>query len=798
MNKFLKLFLIFILVIPGLVFSQVVPGDVIINEFSVNASGKEFVELLVIKPGGVDMRGLRLSDVGTKAGAGGSTEGHLDFPDVSYLQNVPQGTRVVCVLLTPADSANAYTQDLDPSDKKLVLFTKAIPDGVLDTVRVLDLSTNENIVLLAGPLSTSVTIDYVATGTNTSIGGFTDAVWTANLRTSASNAVNYFTNSTGGGFDNNDTTKWVQNDILTNATPGAINLGQTAPTPPTYNVTFKLNTSTRLDTIVPTSMVQIRGNTLPLTWNDLSPLMTNIGGDYWEVTHAFPEGTNLEVQYFATDWEGVGNTALTVTQDTVLPLRYYQRGFNNPPYTPSDSVDVWFRVNVAGVIGFDPATQVVGIRGSFAPFDWGSSYLLTREGTSMFYSGVAKFHPDSARNVIYKFYIENGAGWEPSGDNMFPMKNDTTIVWKWFGGLRPTDKPITEKDITFRANIFSIYNNGFNPATDSLKILIFSGQPILEGKQKMQENPDTVGLFETTLKIKAALDSEIKYKFKAYPDERFDNGGGYETGSDRIYVWTGQDSVLPVAFPTIIPKATGLPHDVMIKFVIDMRNPVDFRTSQAITNLRDVWIKGGAAPIGAWQGNWTYDDTTAGTLIKLYDDGTNGDETAGDKFYSRDILWLAGTPGGTFEFKFAAGYPGVELGGAYYLDNEAGYATNHSWAFPNPPPTSARLRMVFGVMGPVSVRDINGAIPENYSLSQNYPNPFNPTTKIDFSIPVSGLVTLKVYNILGQEVATLMNGEMKAGNYRVDFSTDNLSSGTYFYKLTAGSFTSVKKMLLLR
>ncbi len=569
---------------------------------------------------------------------------------------------------------------------------------------------------------------------------------------------------------------------------------------PTFNVTFKLNTSTRNDTIVPTSMVQIRGNTSPLTWGNDSPLMTNIGGDYWELTHSFPQGANLAFKFFATNWEGGGDKNLTVTKDTVLPLFYFDRG-HNPPFTPTDSVDVWFRVNVAGVVGFDPATQQVGIRGSLSPFGWDASYFLNREGTSMFYSGVAKFHPDSARNVYYKYYIDGpgGAGWEPSGDNMFPMKNDTTIVWKWFGGLRPTDKPITEKNITFQADIAALINSGgFNTATDSLKILIFAGGAITGGTQKMVEDLFTAGLFTTTLTIKAALDSEIKYKFKAYPDERFENGGGYETGSDRIYVWTGQDSVLPAAFPTIIPKAVGLPHDVMIKFVVDMRNPVDFRTSQAITNLRDVWIKGGAVPLGAWQGNWTYDDTTAGTLIKLFDNGTNGDETAGDRFYSRDILWLAGTPGGTFEFKFAAGYPGVELGGAYYLDNEAGYGSNHSWAFPNPPPTSARLRMVFGVMGPVSVRDINGAIPENYSLSQNYPNPFNPTTKIDFSIPVSGLVTLKVYNILGQEVATLMNGEMKAGNYRVDFSTDNLSSGTYFYKLTAGSFTSVKKMLLLR
>lgn len=570
-----------------------------------------------------------------------------------------------------------------------------------------------------------------------------------------------------------------------------------------HNVTFKLNTSTKIDTIVPTSMVQIRGNTAPLTWGDDSPFMNNVGGDYWEVTHQFLDGTTIEVQYYAAGWEDLPNTVITVTQDTVLPLRYFKRGFDNPPYVPSDSIDVWFRVNVAGVIGFDPAIMQVGVRGSVSPLDWGSTLLLSREGTSMFYSGHVKFNPDllaaQGNKVFYKFYIENGPAWEPGSDNVATIYNDTTLYWKYFGGLRPPDKPITENYITFQANIYDlIQGGGFNPTTDSLKVLIFTGQPIIEGNQRMEEDLNQAGLFVTTLKIKAAVDSRIAYKFKAYPDERFENGGGYETGVDREYFWTGQDSILPVAFPEIIPKAAPLPHDVMIKFVVDMRNPIDYRTGQPITNLRDVWIKGGAEPLGSWQGNWTYDDTLNGTLKKLYDDGTNGDEVAGDNFWSANILWLAGTPGGKFEFKFAAGYPGVELGGAYYLDNEAGYAVNHSWAFPSPPGTSYTLRVVFGIMGTVGVKEKDNQIPENYFLSQNYPNPFNPATTIDFSLPVSGLVSLKIFNVLGQEVAELLNGEMKAGNYSVDFDASRFSSGMYFYKLTAGNFTSVKKMLLVK
>ncbi len=89
-------------------------------------------------------------------------------------------------------------------------------------------------------------------------------------------------------------------------------------------------------------------------------------------------------------------------------------------------------------------------------------------------------------------------------------------------------------------------------------------------------------------------------------------------------------------------------------------------------------------------------------------------------------------------------------------------------------------------------------LPEEYHLSQNYPNPFNPSTTINFSIPSAQLVVLKVYNILGQQVKTLINKEMQAGNFKVNFKADNLSSGIYFYKLQAGNFSQVKKMIFLR
>ncbi|MFA3781814.1 T9SS type A sorting domain-containing protein [Melioribacteraceae bacterium 4301-Me] len=96
-----------------------------------------------------------------------------------------------------------------------------------------------------------------------------------------------------------------------------------------------------------------------------------------------------------------------------------------------------------------------------------------------------------------------------------------------------------------------------------------------------------------------------------------------------------------------------------------------------------------------------------------------------------------------------------------------------------------------------SVREL-AELPSGYTLSQNYPNPFNPTTNIKFSIPETGFVTLKVYNTLGQEVATLVNEEKRAGTYEVNFDASNLASGVYMYTLSTNKITLSKKMLLIK
>jgi hypothetical protein len=94
-------------------------------------------------------------------------------------------------------------------------------------------------------------------------------------------------------------------------------------------------------------------------------------------------------------------------------------------------------------------------------------------------------------------------------------------------------------------------------------------------------------------------------------------------------------------------------------------------------------------------------------------------------------------------------------------------------------------------------------LPQNFSLSQNYPNPFYPITSIQYAISNRQFVSLKVYDVLGNEIATLVNEEKPAGSYEVEFISHsgngrNLTSGLYFYQLTAGEFIQTKKMVLLK
>jgi hypothetical protein len=89
-------------------------------------------------------------------------------------------------------------------------------------------------------------------------------------------------------------------------------------------------------------------------------------------------------------------------------------------------------------------------------------------------------------------------------------------------------------------------------------------------------------------------------------------------------------------------------------------------------------------------------------------------------------------------------------------------------------------------------------LPKEFSLRQNYPNPFNPSTNIEFALPEQAVVSLKVYNLLGREISTLVSGKLNAGIHKIEFNASGLSTGLYFYRIQAGSFMQTKKMMLIK
>ena len=193
-------------------------------------------------------------------------------------------------------------------------------------------------------------------------------------------------------------------------------------------------------------------------------------------------------------------------------------------------------------------------------------------------------------------------------------------------------------------------------------------------------------------------------------------------------------------------------------------------------------------------------DVIARDVATLVDDAAYGDITGyinvPPAAYTLDLTLSDGT---TLVESFVADLSG--LGGGSAVVFASGFLT----------PGSNQNGEAFGLffaladgtvgefpVGVASVENITEVLPNNYSLSQNYPNPFNPSTSINFSIPNSEFVSLKVYNILGSEVATLVNENLSAGSYRFSFDAADLASGIYLYELNAGSFREIKKMNLLK
>ena len=303
----------------------------------------------------------------------------------------------------------------------------------------------------------------------------------------------------------------------------------------------------------------------------------------------------------------------------------------------------------------------------------------------------------------------------------------------------------------------------------------------------VSEEPDTILQAEVG-------DTIVAYKFFYTPNT-------WEGGDDKLYILTqddydnGEATVSRPFNDGTLATVTNQESDVL--FQVDVTGAISAINSMPFPVINTVHMAGGTVPL-QWP-NLGWPSSEIGLMIELNDDGMDGDKVAGDNIFSTTVTFPAYT---TFNvnYKFGINYgDSVNNGGGN--DNENAIGANHiinlfaSLYY-------AETLDTFGVMGEkdfvTDVEDITETLPTVYSLNQNYPNPFNPATMINFSVPKEEFVTLNVFNSIGQKVATLVNESKTAGTYQVDFNAANLSSGIYFYKITAGSFTETKKMILMK
>ncbi len=166
-----------------------------------------------------------------------------------------------------------------------------------------------------------------------------------------------------------------------------------------------------------------------------------------------------------------------------------------------------------------------------------------------------------------------------------------------------------------------------------------------------------------------------------------------------------------------------------------------------------------------------------------------------DKIVNKYVL--SSNPENIFTVTGISSHPPVWSERGYKPETVENYQTTQYGVFWVGLDGTAR-KLYFDGLLPTNLKNTGTTVADKYSLSQNYPNPFNPTTKIDFAIPKQGFVSIKVYNMLGKEVAILVSKEMTPGSYSFDYNASKLSSGVYFYKMEVNGFSEVKKMMLVK
>lgn len=444
---------------------------------------------------------------------------------------------------------------------------------------------------------------------------------------------------------------------------------------------------------------------------------------------------------------------------------------------------------------FNPATDTVKVAGSFN--GWSTTAdVMTLNSADSTYSITKTFAVNDT--LFFKFVATGGLDWEADPNRMHIVVNGAQTYSDYFNrdSVYSLPKHIV---LSFIANMeFEIASGRFSatrPDTMTVRgdFNGWSGNTILS--QDLLSPTNYIGIFDDTLGVGETLNMKFAYITAT--------GVTWESDPNKTYTITQADYDAGVALISrtfnnlTLENITNAPTTVTI--MVNLAGAISSVTGLPFPSIDKVSIAGANAPLKWPDGGWPNQDSTK--VIDMFNDGTHGDSLAGDSWWTTQITFPIFSPL-RIEYKFGANYARVNNTGGN--DNESSVGTNH-WILLNPRTLSGSVRNTWALMDTLSlyneitgIKELGTGIPENYSLDQNYPNPFNPTTNIRFNLPQAGLVTLKIYNVLGQEVATLLNEFRNAGSYEYTFNASAMNSGVYFYSITSNNYTSTKKMILVK
>ena len=466
------------------------------------------------------------------------------------------------------------------------------------------------------------------------------------------------------------------------------------------------------------------------------------------------------------------------------------------------TVDVTFAVDM-GVQAFkgkfNPATDTLKISGNFNGWNQYADVMTDLDGDTIY--TVTK-SLTSGFDLFFKFVNTGKAqntGYEDDPNRLYTVPFWNSVYDDYFD--RDSSYFIqveTPVQVTFACDMeFEIESGRFNPATDTL-----SARGNFNGWSSTWVMAPSVGdplIYEVTKTDTTFAGDTYNYKY-AYITG---SGTTWEGDPNNVYTVTGDD--ITTGFAYVARRFNNLTLDNVtnapctIKFTVNMADARSAINLQLLAPVTDVRLCGANPPLRWPAGGWPNADSAL--TIKCYDDGTNGDVTAGDNIWSRDVVFAKYSPLHV-QYKYGANWGlSTNQGGN---DNENGVGADHFINLTSAM-ISATVVNVFGTMGDHTLENIVldvvselPGLPVSYNLAQNFPNPFNPSTSIRFSIPEAGLVTLRVFNLLGEEVATLLNEYKNTGNYDVQFDASRLTTGVYFYTISVNNFTSTKKMVLTK